>query len=189
MRHLNGFKQLGRTHSHRRALYRNMVEALFKNERIKTTKTKAKEIRRVAERIITKAKNKTLHNIRIIQRLIKDKVILMKLFNEISPRYIERPGGYTRVLKLQRRKGDGAEMAYLELIEEKTNVKKKKKKKIFANIKDKKVIDVDDKKDKKTKDVKEKNVKDENKEILKDTKSNSIETTKVDIKDVKTDKE
>lgn len=130
MKHLKGFRTLNRTHSHRRALYRNMAEALFKNERIKTTVTKAKEIRRVAEKLITKAKNKTLHNIRIIEKLIKDKEILMKLFDDISPRYVNRNGGYTRIIKLARRKGDGAEMAYLELIEEQSDSKKKKKKKI-----------------------------------------------------------
>lgn len=129
MKHISGFRTLNRRTAHRKALYRNMVEALYKNERIQTTTIKAKEIRRVAEKIITRAKNKTLHNIRIISKFISDKVILMKLFDEIAPRYIERNGGYTRIIKLARRKGDGAEMAYLGLIEEQGVSKKKKKKK------------------------------------------------------------
>jgi large subunit ribosomal protein L17 len=132
MKHLKGFKKLSRTHSHRRALYKNMVTALLKRERIKTTKIKAKEIRRVAEKIITKAKEKSLHNIRIIGKLITDKDVLMKLFNEIAPRYKERKGGYTRIIKLARRKGDGADTAYLELIEEGQAVAKKKKKSAAA---------------------------------------------------------
>ena len=140
MRHLKSFKQLNRTHAHRRALYRNMLEALFKNERIKTTKTKAKEIRRIAERFITKARNKTLHNIRIISKLIKDKAVLMKLFNEIAPRYIDRNGGYTRIIKLGTRKGDAAEMAYLEMIEEQVDTTRKKKKKKLK-VKEATIID------------------------------------------------
>ena len=129
MKHISGFRTLNRRTAHRKALYRNMVEALYKNERIQTTTIKAKEIRRVAEKLITKAKEKSLHNIRIIAKFISDKAILMKLFDEIAPRYIERNGGYTRIIKLARRKGDGAEMAYLELIEEQGVSKKKKKKK------------------------------------------------------------
>lgn len=84
MRHLKGFKQLSRNHAHRKALYKNMATALFRNERIKTTKIKAKEIQRVSEKMITRAKIKNLHNIRIIGKLITDKDILMKLFNEMD---------------------------------------------------------------------------------------------------------
>ena len=128
MNHLKGFRTLNRTHSHRKALYKNMVTAFFGKERIKTTVIKAKEIRRVAEKIITKAKVKDLHNIRIVGRLIADKDILKKLFDEIAPRYVERAGGYTRILKLAKRKGDGADMCYLELVAEAAAGKKKKKK-------------------------------------------------------------
>ncbi|HOV13381.1 MAG TPA: 50S ribosomal protein L17 [Spirochaetota bacterium] len=145
MNHLKGFRTLNRTHSHRRALYKNMVTALFRKERIKTTLIKAKEIRSVAEKIITKAKVKSLHNIRIVSRLITDKDILKKLFDEIAPRYVERAGGYTRILKLAKRKGDGADMAYIELVAEVVAGKKKKKKatdkkevKKETNVKEKK---------------------------------------------------
>ncbi|MCG8568915.1 MAG: 50S ribosomal protein L17 [Spirochaetes bacterium] len=129
MRHLKSFNPLNRNKAHRRALYRNMAEALFTHERIRTTQAKAKEIRRIAEKLITKAKVRNLHNIRMVNRLIKDKKVLMKLFDEIAPRYTDRPGGYTRVIKLNRRKGDGAEMAYLELVEESVAPAKGKKKK------------------------------------------------------------
>jgi len=112
-----------------------MVEALLKHERIRTTVAKAKEIRRVSEKIITKAKVKNLHNIRNINRLIKDKDLLMKLFDDIAPRYENRSGGYTRVIKLGRRAGDGAEMAYLELVEEVDFSKKTKKTKKKATKK------------------------------------------------------
>lgn len=132
MKHRKGFRTLNRTHSHRRALYKNMVEALFKNERITTTVTKAKELRRVAEKIITKAKVKNLHNIRQIGKLIevnslvKDKVILRKLFDDIAPRYESRNGGYTRIIKLASRKGDGADLCIIELVEDTPKSKKKK---------------------------------------------------------------
>lgn len=128
MNHIKGFRTLNRTHSHRRALYRNMVTALFNKERIMTTTIKAKEIKRVAEKIITKARVKNLHNIRIVSRFISDKDILKKLFDEIAPRYVDRAGGYTRIIKLGKRKGDGAEVSYLELVAEVAKGKKKKKK-------------------------------------------------------------
>ena len=127
MNHLKGFRTLNRTHAHRKALYRNMAEALFRHERIVTTVTKAKELRSVAEKIITRAKVNNLHAIRIVNKTIKDEAILHKLFNEIAPRYVERPGGYTRIIKLAKRKGDGADMCIIELVEEKM-VKAKKKK-------------------------------------------------------------
>ncbi len=127
MKHLKGFNTLNRTHAHRRALYRNMVEALIENEKITTTVAKAKELRRVAEKIITKAKVKNLHTIRQINKLIKDETLLMKLFNDIAPRYEKRNGGYTRIIKLTARKGDGAEMCIIELLGEEEQVSKKKK--------------------------------------------------------------
>jgi large subunit ribosomal protein L17 len=135
MKHLKGFRKLNRNAAHRKALYRNMVEALFSNERICTTVQKAKEIRKVAEKLITKSKNKTLHNIRNVGKTIKNKEILMKLFDDIAPRYMDRPGGYTRIIKAGRRAGDGAYMAYLELIEEQVVSKKKKKKKKVSSDK------------------------------------------------------
>ena len=112
-----GFKRLGRKASHRKALHRNMVTSLFKYERIKTTKTKAMEIKKTAEKMITRAKVDSVHNRRIVAKAITDKEILNKLFTEIAPRFTERPGGYTRVLKMGTRQGDAAEVVLLELVE------------------------------------------------------------------------
>ena len=129
MDHLKKFRKLNRTTAHRSALYKNMCEALFKYGRIKTTVIKAKEIRSVAEKIITRAKVNNLHNIRIVGKTITDKDILKKLFTEIAPNYVGRDGGYTRIIKLSKRLGDGADMAYLELINEEVPAKKKAAKK------------------------------------------------------------
>lgn len=126
-----GFNRLGRKSSHRKALHRNMVTSLFKYERIKTTKAKAKEIRRTAEKLITRAKVDSVHNRRIVGEMIGDKDQLNKLFTDISPRFMTRPGGYTRILKLGMRPGDAAEMVILELVkdDEASDAKKKTKKK------------------------------------------------------------
>jgi large subunit ribosomal protein L17 len=175
MRHLKGFRTLNRTHSHRKALYKNMVTALFLNERIKTTSIKAKELRRIAEKIITRAKVKDLHNIRIISKFIKDEKILMKLFDEIAPRYLERNGGYTRIIKLDKRMGDGAELSYIELVEE-TGGKKKKTKKSS----DKKKNIVKDTENVKKIKEKEEKIVDEVKEVkeeIKEEKNDSSDTT------------
>jgi len=128
MKHRLGFNKLGRKASYRKALYRNMVTALFRYERIKTTQVKAREIRKVAEKMITRAREDSVHNRRIIARKISDKGVLAKLFLNIAPRFAERPGGYTRIMKLGRRYGDASEMVLLELIERKKVEKKKKKK-------------------------------------------------------------
>ncbi|MBN1835727.1 MAG: 50S ribosomal protein L17 [Spirochaetales bacterium] len=117
MRHRMGFNKLSRNVSHRQALYRSMATALFKYERIKTTKPKAKEIRRVAEKMISRARTDSVHNRRIIGKRIKDKAVLAKLFTDIGPRFESRPGGYTRILKLGPRYGDASEMVLLELVE------------------------------------------------------------------------
>jgi large subunit ribosomal protein L17 len=117
MRHRSGFNRLGRKASHRIALHRNMVTSLFKYERIRTTKAKALEIRRTAEKMITRAKLDSVHNRRIVGKDIKDQGILAKLFTDIGPRFKERPGGYTRVLKIGYRDGDAAQMVVLELVE------------------------------------------------------------------------
>jgi large subunit ribosomal protein L17 len=128
MKHRIGYNRLGRKESHRKALKRNMVTSLFRHERIRTTKAKAKEIRRVAEKMITRAKIDSVHNRRIIAADIKDKAIVAKLFTEIGPRYTNRPGGYTRILKIGYRNGDAAEVVLLELVaEEDTKVKPKRK--------------------------------------------------------------
>lgn len=128
MKHRLGFNRLGRKASHRKALYRTMVTALFRYERIQTTQAKAREIRKVAEKMITRAREDSVHNRRIIARKIGDKKVLAKLFLNIAPRFSERPGGYTRIMKLGRRYGDASEMVLLELVEREKVEKKKKKK-------------------------------------------------------------
>lgn len=130
MKHKIGFNSLSRRAGHRKALLRNMVTSLFKYERIQTTKAKAIEVRRVAERLITRAKIDTVHNRRIIQKHIYDEAILAKLFNEIAPRFSERPGGYTRMLKLGKREGDASEIVFLELVERNAAAMGKKPKKL-----------------------------------------------------------
>jgi len=135
MKHKIGFNRLGRKASHRRSLHRNMTTSLFRYERIKTTKAKALAIRRTAEKMITRAKEDSVHNRRIIGKDIKDKEILAKLFTDLGPRYKERPGGYTRILKLGYRQGDAAEMVLLELVEEEVSEQKKGKKKATKKAK------------------------------------------------------
>ena len=125
-----GFNRLGRKSSHRKALHRNMVTSLFKHERVKTTTAKALEIRRTAEKMVTRAKVDSVHNRRMIARDISDKTVLNKLFVEIAPRFVERPGGYTRILKLGQRAGDAAEMVILEFVDKaETETKEEPKKK------------------------------------------------------------
>ncbi len=125
MKHRVGFNRLGRKTSHRKAMRRNMVTSLFKYERVTTTKAKALEIKRSAEKMITRAKTDSVHNRREVARAIWDKAIIAKLFTEIAPRFIKRPGGYTRVLKIGQRKGDAAELVILELVEKGGDEKKK----------------------------------------------------------------
>ena len=117
MKHKNGFNPLSRTSAHRRALHRNMVTSLFKYERITTTKQKAMEIRRTAEKLITRAKVDSVHNRRQAATYIWDEAILNKLFTDIGPRMKDLNGGYTRVLKLGLREGDAAQVAILELVD------------------------------------------------------------------------
>ena len=117
MNHKNGFNPLSRTSAHRRAMSRNMVTSLFRYERVTTTKSKALEVRRKAEKLITRAKVDSVHNRRIAAKFIADEKILNKLFTEIGPRMKERNGGYTRVLKLGFRQGDAADVVILELVD------------------------------------------------------------------------
>ena len=124
-----GFNRLGRKSSHRKALERNMVTSLLKYERVKTTKAKAREIRRTAEKMITRAKVDSVHNRRIVAKTVQEKDVINKLFVEIAPKFKERPGGYTRILKIGSRKGDAAEMVILELVEEEMKAAPKKAKK------------------------------------------------------------
>ena len=116
MRHRKKGRNLSRTASHRKAVLRNLATALFLHERIETTEAKAKELRPYAERLISQARKGDLHSRRLVARKIDDRDVLGKLFDDIAPRFLERPGGYTRVLKLGHRRGDAAEMALIELV-------------------------------------------------------------------------
>jgi large subunit ribosomal protein L17 len=126
MKHRVGFNKLSRKASHRIAMTRNMVTSLFRYERITTTKAKAIEVRKTAEKMITRAKIDSVHNRRIINKDIKDAEVLNKLFTELGPVNKDRPGGYTRILKTGLRKGDAAEMVILELVLEEKETPKKK---------------------------------------------------------------
>ena len=117
MHHRNGFNPLSRTTAHRRAMTRNMVTSLFRYERITTTEAKAKEVRKAAEKLITRAKVDSVHNRRTVAKFIADEKILNKLFTEIGPRMKERNGGYTRILKLGFRQGDAADTVIFELVD------------------------------------------------------------------------
>ena len=117
MNHRNGFNPLSRTTAHRRAMSRNMVTSLFRYERITTTEAKAKEVRKAAEKLITRAKVDSVHNRRTVAKFIADEKILNKLFTEIGPRMKERNGGYTRILKLGFRQGDAADTVIFELVD------------------------------------------------------------------------
>jgi large subunit ribosomal protein L17 len=116
MRHRKSGRQLNRNSSHRQAMFRNMAVSLFEHEIIKTTLPKAKELRRVAEPLITLAKEDTVANRRLAFSRMRSKTMVGKLFSELGPRYQERPGGYTRILKCGYRAGDAAPMAYIELV-------------------------------------------------------------------------
>ena len=150
MRHKNKVKQLGRTHSHRKAMFENMVTSLFEHERIVTTKQKGKELKKISEKLITKAKNnieipeneegKKLHNKREVFKVIKNRDVVSKLFDDIALRFKDRKGGYTRMYLLGLRAGDAAEMAIVELVDRAPKVEPVKV----------------DKKDEKAKKVKEK---------------------------------
>lgn len=120
MRHAMRGRKLGRTSSHREALFRNQLQSLVVSERIVTTLPKAKELRPIAEKVITRGKHGTVHDRRWALRWLLDRDLVKKLFDEIAPRFAERPGGYLRIVKLGPRQGDGAEMAVIELVERET---------------------------------------------------------------------
>jgi large subunit ribosomal protein L17 len=142
MRHLRAGVHLSRTTAHRKALFSNLVSALITQERIRTTDAKAKETRRLAERTISWArrlgdvltkkpdrrtpeeKAKVVHAVRMARRMVRDRTAVIKLFDEIGPRYLSRPGGYTRIVKVGQRPGDAAPMSILELIPEDAPLKK-----------------------------------------------------------------
>jgi len=117
MRHRNSGRQLNRNSTHRKAMFRNMAASLFRHELIKTTLPKAKELRRVAEPLITMAKSDSVANRRLAFNRLRDRDMVTKLFGELGPRYAERPGGYLRILKCGFRAGDTAQMAYVELVD------------------------------------------------------------------------
>jgi len=156
MRHLKAGRKFGRPSAHRKALFRNMVTALIDRERIRTTLAKAKELRGKVEKTITLGKKGTLHARRHALKLVADRGVLKKIFGPLAERYANRPGGYTRVIKLGHRLGDDAPMAFIELVdregESPANPSAKGKKKVEGATK-KKVADQktqDLKKDKKT---------------------------------------
>jgi large subunit ribosomal protein L17 len=132
MNHRSGINRLGRNATHRRATLDSLALSLFKYERIRTTLAKAREARRLAERLITRARTDSVHNRRIAGRVIQDERVLAKLFKDIAPRFAQRPGGYTRILKLGQRYGDASEMAILELVERKERERLRKKKEAQA---------------------------------------------------------
>jgi large subunit ribosomal protein L17 len=117
MRHAVKGRKLGRTTSHREALFRNQLQSLVDKEKIVTTLPKAKELRPIAEKVITRGKHGSLHDRRWVLRWVLKRDLVKKVFDEIAPRFTERPGGYLRIVKLGPRQGDGAEMAVLELVE------------------------------------------------------------------------
>jgi len=116
MRHRKSGRKLGRTSSHRKALFSNQATALFEHEQIRTTVPKCKELRSVVEKLITLAKRSDLHARRQAAKMIHDHIVLQKLFNDIGPRYEGRNGGYTRIIRGELRRGDGAQMAYIQLV-------------------------------------------------------------------------
>ncbi len=117
MRHHMDRRTLGRYGSHRKAMLANLAASLFLEESIVTTLTRAKELRRVSEKLITRAKDDTVHDRRIVRSRLPHKEAANKLFNDIAKRYTERPGGYTRIVKLGNRKGDASPMAIIQLVE------------------------------------------------------------------------
>ncbi len=116
MRHRKAGRKFGRNSSNRLAMFRNQVTSLLEYERIETTIPRAKEVRSIAERLITLGKRGGLHAIRQVERIVRKKPVITKLFTEIAPRFLERPGGYTRIVRTRRRLGDGASMGFLEIL-------------------------------------------------------------------------
>ncbi len=129
MRHLKAGRRLGRTTEHRLAMLRNLVTALLERERVETTRAKAKEARQWAEKVITLAKRGDLHARRLTLAVVRSKKVVAKLFSELRERYQDRPGGYTRIIPLGLRLGDGAPMSILELVDRPETLPKAKKKK------------------------------------------------------------
>lgn len=129
MRHGKKIKKLGRTKSHRKAMLANMAASLFLYHVVKTTDAKAKEVRKLVDKLITLAKRGDLHAHRQVYDVIKDRKLVKKLFDEIAPKLVDREGGYTKVLKLRTRRGDGASLSVIKLLVERLPVEEKKGKK------------------------------------------------------------
>jgi len=140
MRHGNSGRRLGRTTSHREAMFRNLVTSFLNHEKITTTDAKAKEIRSVAEKMITLGKRGDLHSLRLAASYIREKSVVTKLFTTIAPRYKDRPGGYTRIVKLGIRQGDAAPVSIIELVEEEMKPKKVRQKVAVASAQPKVVV-------------------------------------------------
>jgi large subunit ribosomal protein L17 len=128
MRHARAGKKLGRVTAHRWALFRNLLTALFRHERITTTVAKAKAVRGLADHVVTLAKRESLHARRQVLALVPDETVVRKVFDTIAARYAERPGGYTRIIRAGQRRGDGAPLALLELVDRPETPKPKKEK-------------------------------------------------------------
>ncbi len=177
MRHRKAGKQLGRNPSHRKALLRNMVTSLLKYEQIETTDAKAKSIRPVIEKMITLAKRGDLHARRQALAYIQDKAVTHRLFDELKDRYLDRQGGYIRIIKKGNRKGDGAPISIIQLlpVDEGKEVSKKKPKKTGVS------------KAKSTKAKKEVSIKDDNKKVTKtaDEKTSDTASDNVAVKEKK----
>ena len=126
MRHNKSGKRLGRNSSHRKAMMRNMVTSLFAHEKITTTDIRAKELRKIADKMITLGKRGDIHARRQALQVIRDRKVVGKLFDLVAPRYKDRPGGYTRIIKLGQRAGDNASLSLIELVEEEFTAKPRK---------------------------------------------------------------
>ena len=116
MKHRKAGRKLGRNQSHRNAMFANQATSLLRHGRIKTTHQKCKELRGIVEKLITAAKDDSVHARRKVAKTIKDKEVVRKLFGEIAPEFQERPGGYTQIFQLGQRKNDGAQMSYIQLV-------------------------------------------------------------------------
>jgi large subunit ribosomal protein L17 len=174
MRHRKASLKLNRTSSHRDAMFRNMVTSLFKHQRIRTTDVKAKELRRWADNLITLAKRNDIHSRRQALSIIREKEVVHKLFAEVSEKYGDRSGGYTRVIKMGRRPGDASPISMVELIFSEGDTKKKTKKKTKTPVERKKV-------------AKKKDVKEEQAEEIKASET-AVGKSKADVEDKIEDK-
>ncbi|NIZ40229.1 50S ribosomal protein L17 [Entomospira entomophila] len=117
MNNKTGFNRLGRNASHRRALLKNLATSLIMHGKIQTTQAKAKELRSFVEKLVTRARVDSVHNRRMVARVITEKDVAKKLFTEVAPRYVGRPGGYTRIVKIGQRRGDASEMVVIEFVD------------------------------------------------------------------------